>query len=152
MRASARKTAKSSRGGTCRPPAFKRCRLSSAMVRSPVSSTIRWLEHEGRFRVELCRSPEAERTAAYGAEASSDAQPRMIGPSPNPDHDLERPAASPDPGGPYRAVTRGRRITRAQFPSAPVLPAFLGLLRRFQTTTARWLLVRNATHNKAVET
>ena len=95
-------------------------------------------------------------TAAIGAEASSDAQPRMIGPPPNPDHELERPAASPDPGGPYRAVTRGPPNcpgrTRAQFPRAPVLPIFLALLSRFQKTTARWLLVRNASHNKAVET
>ena len=45
------------------------------------------------------------------------------------------------PGGPL-----------AQFPRAPVLPAFLGLLSRFQTTTARWLLGRNANHNKALET
>src|SRR6476469_5545240 len=49
-------------------------------------------------------------------------------PSPNPDHDLERPAASPDPGGPYRAVTRGRRIVPAELvpnlTSTPVSPAF----------------------------
>jgi hypothetical protein len=66
---------------------------------------------------------------ADGAEASSDAQPRMIGPPPNPDHDLERPAASPDPGGPYIGQSRAaRRIVPAEpepnFTSTPALPAF----------------------------
>src|SRR5712671_372502 len=92
----------------------------------------KWIAVSGPLPESADCEARSARMAAVGAEASSDAEPRMIGPPPNPDHDLERPAASPDPGGPYRAVTRGRRIVPAElapnFTSTPVLPVFLGLL------------------------
>jgi hypothetical protein len=60
----------------------------------------------------------------------------MIGPPPDPDRDLERPAV-------IGAVTRGPPNcpgrTRAQFPRAPVLPAFLGLWQVSTVNSARTL-------------
>jgi hypothetical protein len=37
---------------------------------------------------------------------------------------------------------------KANFSACRFCRAFLGVLSRFQTTTARWLLGRNANHNK----
>jgi len=53
-------------------------------------------------------------------------------------------------------VARGWRTDLADrapnFSARRFCRGFLGLLSRFQTTTARWLLGRNAHHNKVLET
>jgi hypothetical protein len=43
-------------------------------------------------------------------------------------------------------------LTEPNFPARRFCRLFLGLLSRFQKTTAKWLPARNANHNKAVET
>jgi hypothetical protein len=67
----------------------RRCSISSRELlirvarndRSPTGSTIRWLGHEGRFRVDTGGSIAVRETAAFGAKASSEAHWGRVPPS-----------------------------------------------------------------------